>query len=521
MSGAIDIGINIPVFGSIINEPDGPGIFAGCCITANVLIPTSNAGPVLQFTSADDVKAYFGQNSAEYAQSIIYFKGANTSTTKPSYIYFGRYISADVAPYVRGITNKDPAGLLTSLKAITSGSLTVVIDDTNYVTSSINLAAATSLSNVAALLQTAIRTANAALTALTVTFSSLNNVFTVSSGVAGAAETMSFSPVSSLATLLTFTEASGAYLSQGADAMTPAENMDNISENWQDTFSFWPVDNLGDNTDATALAIATWNNTQGDNYTFFTSSSEAALANSNDTTSLAYQINNADIPNNDTAIVYEESVQITPFATGTIAAADYTQPGSAITLAFKSQAGLPTYVTSTATAQVLNSKKVNYYGKYKLTSGSTNQNTFAFFQPGGILGVWGFIDNLMAKVYIGRQIQFNLVQYFLGVNEVVNDNDGYTQIRNIITSVMNQCLPAGNGGNGIIALGQTFDIETQQEIKSLYGISTTDLTLNGYVIQNNSATQQQRQDRESPPWFVLYVKGSAVQYLPIYTAALQ
>jgi len=56
--------------------------------------------------------------------------------------------------------------LLVALQAITAGDLTVSVDGTTYPTTAIDLSGATSLSNVATLLTTAIITANTALDAL-------------------------------------------------------------------------------------------------------------------------------------------------------------------------------------------------------------------------------------------------------------------------------------------------------------------------------------------------------------------
>ncbi len=507
---AIDINIDIPVTGSTEQLSQPSGIFAGCCLTRNVLILTTSK--IKKFTSLANVGLFFGTASEEYKQASIYFKASTASPQKPPYIYFGRYIDAVYAPYVRSQTFKNVISLLPAIKLITAGSITITIDATDYVTSTINLSSATSISNACSLIQAAVVAAHATLTTLSLTFNTTLNNFTLTSGETGVSATMGYCADSNIATLLGLTQATAAYLSQGVDALTPTENMVSLSNDWQDTANFWAIDNLGDTTTDTQVEIAKFANDRNDSCAYLISSSDSAMVSDNDTTSIFYILSSLGYKN--TAVQYEASgVKISPFIAGLFAAADYTQDNSAITAAFKSQDGLPYSISITAEAQILTDKGVNYYGIYKLTGGAAQ---FTFLQPGKILGEWQYLDNLMAQIYLARNLQLQLASYFTTVTEVTNDTNGQSSVRGIMVSVLEQCID-----NKIISKGQIFDKTVQQELQTNYGISTTELTNNGYLIQVNAATTLERQTRTSPPWWIFYVKGSAIQKLPIYTVQMQ
>jgi hypothetical protein len=179
-----------------------------------------------------------------------------------------------------------------------------------------------------------------------------------------------------------------------------------------------------------------------------------------------------------------------------------------MTLAWKSQEGLIPTVTSTAIGKILNAKGVNYYGSYKLSGGKT---LFNFFQTGGISGFWSFIDNLMAQVFISAQIQGDLAILFTSTPQVTS-SDGLSEINTTITSSMEKVV-----ATKLVAKGLTFSPATAQSVLSTYGVSINELTVNGYIIRNDLPTEIQRKLRTSSTWFVLYVKNSAINILPINT----
>lgn len=510
---SIDISEYIPVSSSVENILSGRKIFAGIGLSINPLIPTTT--PILQFTSSAAVSAYFGSDSNEYDVSVKYFAAYTSALSKPAYIYFGKYVLDAIAPYLRSGVVANTTTKLTALQAISAGVMTVTVNGTAYPTTGIDLSAAASLTAVATALTTAIRTANAALVTadFTITWDATFKQFVAAIPGTGATKTMSYfsSASTSLATILQFTLAEGAVLSQGQGATTPAANLTSLETGFTDQFSIAFVDDLdGDLDDEINLAVATWISDQGDKYNDFLWDSATAIQSSTDTTSIWYQVGQAGLNN---ISIFDEVLldnsQRAFAAMGAFAALDLTQPNSAMTLAFKTQTGLAPSVTSTPIAQILKTKKINYYGNVGI-SGTTIQKNF--FYGGYTSGKWGYIDNQVAQIWIAIQFQVALVNLFGAVSEVPNDPDGQGQIRTVLTAAADDCIT-----NGIIAVGVVFDAATVQEIKTDFGVNAQELTNNGYVIVNSASSQALRQIRESSPWFFLYVKASAIQYLPINT----
>ena len=122
----------------------------GVFLTLNEQVPI---GVMQSFANQADVADYFGPNSQEALCAANYFLGFNNSNVKPGRLYFAQYNDDDVGAYLRG---GDVRGYtLAQLQAIT-GSLTVVIDGATRTAASINLSGASSFSNAAALIQTAL-----------------------------------------------------------------------------------------------------------------------------------------------------------------------------------------------------------------------------------------------------------------------------------------------------------------------------------------------------------------------------
>lgn len=632
---AVDISTYIPFNSTVSNTLSNKKVFAGLALTANPLIPTTN--PMLKFTSASAVGAYFGLSSNEYKAAVKYFTSYDSSLFVPPYIYFGVYFVVDRQPYLGGAPFTNLATALTALKTITAGDCSISVDGYTYVSTAahaINFSSATSLAQIATQFLTAMTASNPVLTSqgsavlggiltnpattlaslqavtagdITITIGStpfatttidlssctsltqcaqvilstiitqhstlantitvgyspqsasfsiqtnsteqlqpatssttpnLANLIKVSSGsgatqkagigllfsfisqtnsfyasipATGNGHTMDFfSSLSSpsVAALLQMTSATGATLSQGINAATPAQNIAHLQTYFSDQFSIWFVDTMqGLLTDSIILGVASYISAQGDKFCFLPWSNEIALEQSNDTSSIWYQITQAGLNNisifDEVLLNNSDRVAAT---SGIFASVDLTQPNSALTLAFKTQTGLAQSVTDTSVAQTLDTKQINYYANIGISGTTTAVN---WFYGGYTTGKWAYIDNLVAAIWIQIQSQISISSFFGQVPQVPNDPYGDSKVRILLTSVMDDCKT-----NGIVAIGLTFDAATQQALLAK-GINPQELTNNGYVILKTLSTQSQRQARQSAPWIIVYCKASAVQYLPI------
>ncbi len=125
----------------------------GLMLTSNTRVPM---GQVLSFPNdGASVSTYFGASATETALSAIYFNGYNNSTQKPAALYFAQYNPASVAAYLRGAAVNGMS--IAQLQAL-SGTLSVVVDGYTFTNASVNLAAATSYSAAATIIQTALNT---------------------------------------------------------------------------------------------------------------------------------------------------------------------------------------------------------------------------------------------------------------------------------------------------------------------------------------------------------------------------
>jgi len=111
-------------------------------------------GTVAQFSSVDAVGAYFGLGSAEAALAAIYFAGWTGSRVKPGNMVFTQYPTAAVGAFLRG---GDISGITLATLQGYNGTLTIVINGVSY-SGSVNLSGATSFSNAATLIATALNT---------------------------------------------------------------------------------------------------------------------------------------------------------------------------------------------------------------------------------------------------------------------------------------------------------------------------------------------------------------------------
>lgn len=114
----------------------------GLLLTQSTRVPI---GQVLSFPTAQSVSDYFGPLSNEAAYGSIYFNGFDNSNVKPAALLITQYNVAPVSAYLRG--GNVSAITLAALQAL-SGTLNITIDGSVH-TGTVNLSAATSLSNAA------------------------------------------------------------------------------------------------------------------------------------------------------------------------------------------------------------------------------------------------------------------------------------------------------------------------------------------------------------------------------------
>ena len=471
--------------------------FNGLLLTKNELVPMSSS--VMVFASADTVGDYFGVNSDEYSAAAIYFAGYNNSFSKPRHLVIARRVDENIGAYIRG---GKFTGTLANLKAITNGSLTIEIDGSDVTVSSVDFSSATSYSDVASILQTALQSE---LASTTVSYSSLTGAFTIKSPTVGASSTIAYGTDSSISTALNLTLNSGAVLSQGMDAMTATANMQAIKEITQNWVSFTTLYEA-DNTEH--LGLSGWASSQGIEYMYVGWTKDPLLLVQGSTTSIADLIKDAE--NGATALVYD-NVNIAVFLLGAVASVNWERYQGTINYAFKKVDGVPASVTNQTDADLLKAKGVSYMGNF-----ATRNDDFTFFYDGQIFGDYGYIDAFVNTVWLKNVMQVSIMNGLTQAGRVPYNEDGYTLIRAWLQDPINRALNNGTIDTGVV-MSESQKAQVMHETgKDL----STELNTVGYAILIEDAGASVRVGRQSPNISVYYTYGGSINRIEVASTAI-
>lgn len=499
----------IPVNNSTVNTSFLSGTLAGLFLTRNPILPNNDTDLIKQFSSAEAVGDYFGINSEEYARAVNYFKASDIQIYKPPFIWFGKYIDQDIAPYIRSGSNPS----LADLQAITSGSITFVFNGISTVVTGIDLSGAASFSDVALIIETewiAAGEANAL-----VLYDSVTASFTATNNDISGTGTVNYCPISTLATALKFTESTGAVLSQGSVGLSIAANISSyqaISTNWATlTTIFTPTNDEIEGFTAAA-------NAQGAFilWAYIPFSTESNLTIPDNTSNIAYTlvgdgygtVSNGQVTYSAPIAPQYGLCDLAAMIMGTGAAINYNSANGTISFAYKSQSGiLPLVTTDTAYEAVLQ-KGFNLYGKF-----SSRANTYNFTQKGTVGGQFLWLDFLFNQLWLNDQLQNSLATFFGAKLQVPNNQIGYNQIDSIIKSTMKQAL-----NDGVCTIGNTFDASQTAVLTQQAGYDITSfLTNNGYYLQILPPNSSQRALRQPPTVTLWYTNAGSIVTLPLNT----
>lgn len=152
----------------------------GMVLTKSALLPTG--APAIAFASASAVSDFFGPDSDEARFSQQYFTGLTNQQKAPTALVIGRRINEDCAAWIRGAR---VSADLAAFKAIKDGAMKLTIDGAEKTAATVDLSGATSLSDVAEKIATA-------LTGCTGSYDSNTQTFTFTSSTKGATSTVGY-----------------------------------------------------------------------------------------------------------------------------------------------------------------------------------------------------------------------------------------------------------------------------------------------------------------------------------------
>lgn len=479
----------------------------GLMLTSSTRIPI---GAIQRFESKLDVQTYFGSGSTEATAAEKYFLGFTNSAVKPGAVLMAQYNAAAVAAWLRG----GQLGLtLAQLNAVPAGTMSITSNGVVKTSASIDLSGATSFSNAAALITAAFTSPGFA-----VTYDSISGAFLVTSSSTGPTSTLTFaSNVSgTIATALKLTSATGAVLSQGAAAASPAAFMDSVvaqNQNWAAFCTLFDPDVSGN---ANKFAFAEWTGDQVDRYAYVCWDTDAGpSASAPDADSLGALIAAAAIGG--TFLIGRDAVgavdqNYAAFALGIAPSLNFGQLNGRATYAFRRQSGLVATVSSESAAANLIANGYNFYGAV-----ATANDEFIFLYDGEVSGDFQWMDSYINQIWLNNALQLALMNLLVQERSIPYNEDGYALIE---AAVMDPVLAAVDFG--AIRAGVTLSELQRASVNNAAGIEIDQtLETRGWYFQVRDADPVVRQARASPPCTLWYMDGQSVQKIDLTSVNVQ
>jgi hypothetical protein len=473
----------------VVGTGGNPLALNGVILSKNTLLPT---GAVRSFASADAVSAFFGPSSTEYDLAQTYFLGFDNSTIKPGTLYFAPFVDTDRNAWLQ---SGSLSGMtLVQLQAL-SGVLTVTVDGTAFTSSSINLATATSFSNAATMITAAFTGTGKP----TCAWNAVNSTFTLNSVTPGASSTIGYA-TGTLSAGLKLTSATGAILSQGDIADTPATAMDAVkaaTQNWVDFMTIWEP------LIADKELFAEWTNSQNQRYMYVCWDTDGQAVVNGSTTCFGAIVKSLGY---DGVVPVYNTVTVAAFMLGTVASIDFSRLNGRITSAFKSQSGFVPTVTDQQIAANLLANGYSFYGSY-----ATANDQFNFLYNGQMSGKWKWVDTFVDQVYLNSQFQLALLSLLTSIKSIPYNESGYSLIRAAMID------PISAGINfGSIRTGINMSASQKAQVNQAAGLDvSTIIEQQGYYLQILDPGAQVRGNRGTPVINFWYTDGGAVQKITV------
>lgn len=553
-------------------------VLSGLLLTGSTRVPI---GTLLQLTSTLAVQNYFGDDSLEARAAAVYFGGFQNSNRKPGKMCFAQYNMVDVGAYLRGGDVSDLT--LTGLQAINgslsivldgvaksgnpnlsgatsfsnaaqiigaanniygpnSASFTGAISGTTLTASGVTgeidiggklggagitagtyiVAQLSGTPNGAGTYQvSASQTVGSEAMTSTlagVTYDSVSGAFKVISPTTGATSAAAFA-TGTIAGDLKLTQATGAVLSQGADAATPAAFMNNLIQQSRAFASFtlaFNPDDVGE-TDV-RFAFAQWNASQPSRFCYVaTDSDEAPTTSDNATSSLGNRIKAADIGG---TIVNWQLDSIDPldyantgaFTMGIGASIDFTQANGRVT--FDARRPVSGVTVSVDDDTVHDNLLANGYNFYEVQSDGDEE--WRWYTNGSISGDFRWADSYFNQIALNSGFTRDLANLLQNAFSIPYNAAGRTLIESALADTIEQFLNFGAYRAGVTLSSQQIADVNNRAQKDIASVLTTQ----GWYLDVGVAPPEVRQERGSPPMTFYYVDGQSVQQFDMASIVL-
>lgn len=359
-------------------------------------------------------------------------------------------------------------------------------------------------------------------TDVVVSYDSTSGAFIIASGITGALSTVAFT-TGTISASLKLTSATGAVLSQGAAAASPAAFMNAVvilNANWVTFTTTFDPD--GGSGNSVKQAFADWKNGAfgGNRFAYVCWDTDASpTATVPATSSLGYLLEQED--DSGTFLLYEPSdLNQAAFVCGAAASIDFTATNGRLTFAFRSQQGLVAGVTDPVVAQNLGGNPqvadsfgngYNFYGAY--AGASTN---FTWLQRGTVTGPFKWFDSYINQIWMNNAFQNAILNLFGNAKSIPYGSTGNSQIEAALADPINAALNFGVFGPGTLSQSQIASVNAQAGL-NIAGA----LQAQGYYLQIKEAAAATRASRTTPPATFWYIDKGSVQALNLSSIELQ
>lgn len=456
----------------------------GMLLTKNPLIPSGI--PALEFTSASDVAAFFGDEADETKFAQQYFSGVNNQQASVKLLVIGRMIDEDVPAWVRGSAVTDS---LAAFKGVTEGEFHLEVNGSELTASSIDLSGATSLSDVAQKIA-------AKFEGIEGSYDSNLNAFIFTTEEVGSSASVKPVAETELGAMLGMVD--GFVLSAGADAMSASKALDRIcgvTRNWVGFTTLWET-SLEE-----AESFAAWAD-MDDDYVYFdwTTDRKACDQLTQAETKPAKMMDRY----NCAACLFGD-YRFAAFVLAVGASIDWERNQGVKAWFAKSASGLTPEVNDEDEANALEKIRCSYYGSF-----ATRNARFSFMNTGALCSsYYGFIDTLYGSIYLRNAIQRSCMDGFTAINRAPYNETGIAFISAWLQDPITKCLR-----NGVIDTGLNLSQSQKTQIMQEVGKDISlPLITNGYWYEINMPDANVRAQRGSPTVSVYYCYAGSVQKL--------
>lgn len=448
-----------------------------------------------EYSNADAVGNDYGTTSDKYKFAQIYFNGFTGSTVKPSALFVSKYSAVDSAAKLTGASLRSMS--LDQLKAIT-GAISVTINGV-LKTGTVDLSAATSFSNAATLIATALTAA--------VTFDTQLQSFVIASGTTGATSSISFA-TGAAAEALALTELTGAQLDNVTTVDTATTAMKRLT-NYTLNLSTIVAETSTALNDNIQKEIATWVSLQNHRYWLVKYGEEPTALIANNTTNFAGWVAENNVA--DVTCVYG-TFEHAALCAGYAASLNFSELNGRTTMDFRSTSTLAPSVTNVDDANALESNGYAYYGAF-----ATANDRFIFLRNSIVSGEFKWVDAYLNQIYFNSQLQLAQITGLIANKSIPYNEVGKSKVRASAQDPINEMLNFGGIQTGVILSEQQKSI-----INNEAGVDAATIIFNqGYYLMIRDATAQVRAARGSFPIKLWYTDGGSVHSINIASINVQ